>query len=488
MYNKVYGFVILFYRIAYDIISTRKSNGAFPKGRRCFFSIITQGDDLMTGQEIRDMDLTYNLHSWSKQKGLNPVVITKAEGIYLWDSDGKRYMDMSSGQVNSNVGHGNKDIIEAIKEQADKYCFISPSLAVEPRAKLAKMVIDRMPDNMGKVFFTNGGADANENAIKMARMYTGRYKVMSRYRSYHGSTFGAGNLTGEPRRYPLEPGIPGFIKFFDPYVYREAISFASEEDATKFYIAKLREQIIYENPSTIAAIVMETITGSNGVIIPPKGYLEGVRKLCDEFGIMMICDEVMAGWCRTGKMFAFEHFNVKPDIVTFAKGITCGYIQLGGVAVSKKIAAYFDDHLLSCGLTYSGHPLACAAGVACLNYYDKARILDNVNAVGKVLGEEEEKLKAKHACVGDVRYIGLWSAIELVKDKKTKEPLVPYGKDEGGTMPGIVKSLMKKGFCTYSHENILLVAPPLIITKEQLLEAMKILDDVLSEVDAAIGG
>ena len=291
----------------------------------------------MTGQEIRDMDLTYNLHSWSKQKGLNPVVITKAEGIYLWDSDGKRYMDMSSGQVNSNVGHGNKNIIEAIKEQADKYCFISPSLAVEPRAKLAKMVIDRMPDNMGKVFFTNGGADANENAIKMARMYTGRYKVMSRYRSYHGSTFGAGNLTGEPRRYPLEPGIPGFIKFFDPYIYREAISFASEEDATKFYITKLREQIIYENPSTIAAIVMETITGSNGVIIPPKGYLEGVRKLCDEFGIMMICDEVMAGWCRTGKMFAFEHFNVKPDIVTFAKGITCGYIQLGGVAVSRTI-------------------------------------------------------------------------------------------------------------------------------------------------------
>ena len=440
----------------------------------------------MTGQEIREMDLTYNLHSWSKQKGLKPLVITKAEGIYLWDSDGKRYMDMSSELVNANVGHGNGEIVEAIKSQADKYCFLSPAFAVEPRAILAKMVIERMPDNMGKVFFTNGGADANENAIKIARLYTGRYKVMSRYRSYHGSSFGAGNVSGEPRRYALEPGIPGFIKFFDPYVYREAISFDSEEEATKFYIAKLREQVVYENPSTIAAIVMETITGSNGVIIPPKGYLEGVRQICDEFGIMMVCDEVMAGWCRTGKMFAFEHFNVKPDIVSFAKGITCGYVPLGGVAVSKDIAAYFDDHVLSCGLTYSGHPLACAAGIACLNYYDKAHILDNVNAVGDVMGELEEGLKEKHACVGDVRYIGLWSAIELVKDKKTKEPLVPYGKDEEGTMAAVIKLLLDKGFYTYSHENMIIVAPPLIITKEQLLDAMDILDDVLGEVDAMI--
>jgi taurine--2-oxoglutarate transaminase len=440
----------------------------------------------MTGTEIKAMDLKYNLHSWSKQGSLDPMVITKAEGIYLWDSDGKQYMDMSSELVNSNVGHGNKEIIEAIKEQADKYCFLSPAFALEPRSKLAKMVIDRMPDTMGKVFFTNGGADANENAIKIARLYTGRYKIMSRYRSYHGSTFGAGNITGEPRRYALEPGIPGFVKFFDPYIYREAVTFSSEEEATKFYITKLREQVVYENPGTIAAIVMETITGSNGIIIPPKGYLEGVRKICDEFGIIMICDEVMAGWCRTGKIFAFENFHVKPDIVSFAKGITCGYVQLGGVAVSKKIAAFFDDHVLSCGLTYSGHPLACAAGVACLNYYDTAHILDNVNAVGKVLGELEEELKINHACVGDVRYIGLWSAIELVKDKGTKEPLVPYGQDPEGVMPGIIKKMIKKGFFTYSHENTIMVAPPLIITEKQLREAMGILDDVLNEVDASI--
>lgn len=441
----------------------------------------------MTGTEIKEMDLKYNLHSWSKQGNLNPLVISKAEGVYLWDSDGKRYTDMSSQLVNANVGHGNKEIVAAIKEQADKFCFLSPAFAVEPRAKLAKMIIDRMPDNMGKVFFTNGGADANENAIKMARLFTGRYKVMSRYRSYHGSSFGAGNITGEPRRFALEPGIPGFVKFFTPYVYREAVEFASEEEATKFYITKLREQVIYENPDTIAAIVMETITGSNGVILPPKGYLEGVRKICDEFGIMMVCDEVMAGWCRTGKMFAFENYNVKPDIVSFAKGVTCGYVQLGGVAVSKEIAAFFNDNVLQCGLTYSGHPLACAAGVACVKYYDEAHILDNVNKVGKVLGEIEEDLKIRHACVGDVRYIGLWSAIELVKDKTTKEPLVPFGQDPDGTMAKICKILISKGFFTYTHENTIMVAPPLIITEEQLREAMVIMDEVLTEVDKMIG-
>ncbi len=234
------------------------------------------------------------------------------------------------------IGHGNRQIIDAIKEQAEKYCYLSPAYGSEPRGELAKMIIERMPDNMGKVFFTNGGADANENAVKIARMYTGRQKIFSRYRSYHGSTYGAGNLTGEPRRYPLEPGAPGFVKFFDPYVYREKIEFESEEAAADYYVAKLREQVIYEGADNVAAIVMETITGSNGVIIPPKGYLNGVRKICDEFGIMMICDEVMAGFGRTGKMFAFENFGVKPDIVSFAKGVTCGYVQLGGVAVGKR--------------------------------------------------------------------------------------------------------------------------------------------------------
>ena len=441
----------------------------------------------MNGNEIKEMQVNYNLQSWSKQRGINPIPIEKADGIYMWDFDGNRYSDMSSQLVNLNVGHNCRPIIEAIKEQAEKYCYLSPSYGSEPRAKLAKMVVDLMPDNMGKVFFTNGGADANENAIKIARMYTGRNKVFSRYRSYHGSTFGAGNLTGEPRRYPLEPGIPGFIHFFDPYVYREpVIKFESEKQAAEYYVSKLREQVLYEGPDSVAAIVMETITGSNGVIIPPEGYLQGVRKICDEFGIMMICDEVMAGWGRTGKMFAFENFGVKPDIVSFAKGVTCGYVQLGGVVVSKEIAAYFDDHLLSCGLTYSAHPLACAAGVACVNYYKEANILENVNKVGKVLGELLEDIKSKHVCVGDVRYIGLFSSIELVRNKDTKEPLVPYGKDPEGKMSKIIGALKAKGFMTYSHENMIFVSPPLIITEEQLREEMAKVDEVLATVDTEI--
>lgn len=438
----------------------------------------------MTGEEVKKLQTTYVLQSWSKQSNLNPIPIAKAEGIYLWDFDGKRYTDMSSQLVNLNVGHGNKEINEAIKAQTEKYCYISPAYGSEPRGLLAKKIIDLMPDNMAKVFFTNGGADANENAIKIARMYTGRNKVFSRYRSYHGSTFGAGNLTGEPRRYPLEPGIPGFVKFFDPYVYREKIPFESEKAAADYYVSKLREQVIYEGPDSVAAIVMETITGSNGVIIPPEGYLKGVRKICDEFGIVMICDEVMAGFGRTGKMFAFENFDVKPDLVSFAKGVTCGYVQLGGVCVSRKIADYFNDHVLSCGLTYSGHPLACAAGCACLDYYESAHILDNVNKSGKVLGEILEDLKKKHPSVGDVRYIGLFSAIELVKDRETKEPLVAYGKDPEGIMGSIIGKLKTKGFMTYSHENMILIAPPLIITEEQVREEMAKVDEVLYDVDA----
>lgn len=428
----------------------------------------------------------YSLQSWSKQKDLNPLAIEKADGIYMYDFYGKRYSDMSSQLVNLNVGHGNRQIIDAIKAQAEKYCYLSPSYASEPRGKLAKMIIELMPDNMGKVFFTNGGADANENAIKIARMFTGRQKIFSRYRSYHGSTYGAGNLTGEPRRYALEPAAPGFVKFFDPYVYREKIQFESEKAASEYYVSKLREQVIYEGADNVAAIVMETITGSNGVIIPPEGYLNGVRQICDEFGIMMICDEVMAGFGRTGKMFAFENFDVKPDIVTFAKGVTCGYVQLGGVVVSKKIAEYFDENMFSCGLTYSGHPLACAAGVACLNYYKDYNILDNVNKSGKTLGECLENIKKNHKCVGDVRYIGLFSAVELVKDRETREPLVPYGKDPNGIMKNIISLLAKKGFMTYSHENMILIAPPLIITSKQIEEEMIKLDEVLFEVDSLL--
>ena len=437
----------------------------------------------MTGEQITSTQKKYNLQSWSKQKSINPVAIERGEGIYFWDYDGNRYTDMSSQLVNLNLGFGNKDIGDAIKAQVDKYCFIGPSYGAEPRAQLAEKIIGLMPDNMGKVFFTNAGAEANENAVKMARMFTGRNKVLSRYRSYHGSSFGAGNLTGEPRRFALEPGVPGFVKFFDPYIYREPIEFASEEDATAYYLAKLDEQIQYEGTSAIAAIVLETVTGSNGVIIPPKGYLPGVRSLCDKYGILMICDEVMTGWCRTGKLFGFMNSGIKPDIVTFAKGVTCGYVPLGGVIVSKAIAEHFDDNLLSCGLTYSGHPLGCAAGVACVSYYEKMGIAEHVVTVGCVLGEKLEAMKERHPSVGDVRYIGLFAAVELVRDKKTKEPLVPYGRDPDGTMGKILKLLSERRFMTYTHENMILVAPPLIITEAQLTEELSKLDEVLSIVD-----
>jgi taurine--2-oxoglutarate transaminase len=438
----------------------------------------------MTGVEIKNKLKKYNLQSWSRQKQVNPVSVQKADGIYYWDYDGNRYSDMSSQLVNMNLGFANKAIGDAIKEQVDKYCFVGPSLGSEPRALLAEKIISLMPDNMGKIFFTNAGAEANENAIKIARMYTGRNKIFSRYRSYHGSSFGAGNLTGEPRRFPVEPGIPGFVKFFDPYVYREPVNFVSDKDASDFYLAKLEEQIHYEGSESIAAIILETITGSNGILIPPEGYMQGVRAICDKYGILLICDEVMTGWCRTGKMFGFEHYDINPDIVTFAKGVTCGYVPLGGVAVSSKIAEYFDENLLACGLTYSGHPLACAAGLACVNYYETAGIMEHVQTTGIVLGELLEDLKLKHKCVGDVRYIGLFSCIELVKDKKTKEALVPYGRDPQGIMPQILGLLKERKFMTYTHENFIFIAPPLIITADQLKEEMKKMDEVLTIVDS----
>ncbi|MDC7250700.1 MAG: aminotransferase class III-fold pyridoxal phosphate-dependent enzyme [Sphaerochaetaceae bacterium] len=436
----------------------------------------------MTGKEISEKQKKYSLQSWSKQANINPIAVEKAEGIYIWDYDGNRYTDMSSQLVNLNVGFANKAIGDAIKAKVDQYCFIGPSYADISRATLAEKVVSLLPDNFGKIFFTNAGSDANENAIKIARMFTGRNKIMSRYRSYHGSSFGAGNLTGEPRRFALEPGVPGFVKFFDPYLYREKISFESEEEAVEYYVSKLEEQIQYEGRDAIAAIVMETVTGSNGVLIPPKGYMKGVRKVCDKYGILLIFDEVMAGWYRTGTCFAFENFDVIPDIVTFAKGVTCGYAPLGGVAVTSEIATYFDDNVLSCGLTYSGHPLSCAAGIACLQYYEDAKIAENVKKSGDHLAMRLEEIKNKYDCVGDVRHIGLFSSVELVKDKKTKEPLVEYGYDPKGVMSNLVGKLKTKGFMTYSHENMIFVNPPLIITPEQIDEELLKLEEVLSEI------
>ncbi|MDF2566936.1 MAG: Acetylornithine transaminase [Oscillospiraceae bacterium] len=441
---------------------------------------------LTTVKEICDTSKKHNLHSWSTQGGLAPKVMVGGEGIYFWDGEGKRYYDMSSQLVNLNIGYGNKKVITAIQEQAERLAFSAPSFAIDVRSELAKTVVELAPDNMEKVFFTLGGTDANENAIKIAKMVTGRNKIFSRYRSYHGSTYGAANLTGEPRRYACEPGIPGFVKFFDPYTYRSLVPFESEKEATKYYIAQLREQIIYEGRNSVAAIFLESITGSNGVIIPPEGYLQGIREICDEFGIMMVCDEVMTGWGRTGEWFAVNHYGVKPDMITFAKGITCGYAPIGGVIVSKQIADYFDKNFLSCGLTYSAHPLGCAAGIATIEYYKEAGLIKQAKERGVLLGKLLEDIKQKHACVGDVRYMGLFSAIELVKDKETKQPLVEYGQDPEMIMKKIIGRLGEKGFYTYSHENSLIVAPPLIITEQELRSAMSIMDEVLEEVDQMV--
>lgn len=440
----------------------------------------------LSGPEIMEMSKKYNLHSWSVQGPLKPMVVTKAEGIYFWDDNNKKYYDMSSQLVNLNIGYGNKKVIKAIQDQAEKLAYIAPSFAIDVRSELAKEIIELAPDNMGKVFLTLAGADANENAIKIAKMYTGRTKVFSRYRSYHGSTYGAANLTGEPRRYTCEPGIPGFVKFFDPYLYRAGIEFKSEEEASRYFVDKLREQVIYEGPNTVAAIFLETVTGSNGIIIPPKGYLKGVREICDEFGIMMVCDEVMAGWGRTGEWFAVNHFGVKPDIITFAKGITCGYAPLGGDIVSKEIADFFETNNLQCGLTYSAHPISCAAGLATLEVYKEEKLLENTKKMGALLGQELENLKAKHQSVGDVRYIGLFSAVELIKNTKTKEAMVPYGKDPEKIMPKLLGMLKEKGFYTYSHENCIIVAPPLIIKEHEIKEAMAMLDEVLNFADTLV--
>jgi len=438
--------------------------------------------------KIKEQGLKYNLYSWSAQKKINPMVVSKAEGIYFWDEDGKKYYDMSSQLVNSNLGHGHKKLIQAIKDQAEKMAFMGPGYSVDVRSEAAQKLVEMSGLDGAKVFFTNAGAEANENAIKFAKAYTGKWKIFSAYRSYHGASFGASSLTGEPRRFIAEPGVPGFIHFDGPYPYRapKACKFNSEEDITEFYLELLENQILYENPDSIAAIFFETVVGSNGVLVPPKGYYEGVRALCDKYNIVLVFDEVMAGFYRTGTPFAFHQFGVKPDLVTFAKGSTCGYVPLGGVIVSEKIAKYFDEKKMYNGLTYSAHPMGCAVAIAALEAYKEDKIEENVKKQGKVLGELLDEIERKHPCVGQVRYIGLFSAVELVKNKETREPLVPFNNDSEGLMNKIIGMLKTEGFSTYSHENIILVAPPLNITETELREAMAILDKVLDSVDNMI--
>ena len=436
---------------------------------------------------VKEKDRKYNLHSWSAQKAIDPRVITKAEGIYFWDEDGNKFYDMSSQLVNSNLGHGNKAIAQAIKDQADKIPFISPAFALDVRSEAAEAVIQTSGMKNAKVFFPNAGAESNENAIKMAKQYTGRWKIFSMYRCYHGASAGAGMLTGEPRHFANEPGPAGFIKYDGPYAYRapHQVKFKDEDDVADFYLELLENQVRYEGPENIAAIFLETVVGSNGILIPPVKWIRGVRELCTRYGIVMVCDEVMAGWYRTGKAFAFQNFDIEPDLVTFAKGVTCGYVPIGGVIVSEKISKYFDDHKMMCGLTYNGHPMGCAAAVATIKEYERLGIEENVAKQGKVLENILKDYQEKHRCVGEIRRIGLFSAMEIVKDDKGT-PIVEFNNDPEGIMPKIIGMLMNKGFFTYAHENMIVVAPPLIITEEELTEAMKIMDKVLDSVDKMI--
>lgn len=438
--------------------------------------------------KIKEQGMKYNLYSWCAQKKINPMVISKAEGIYFWDEDGKKYYDMSAQLVNSNLGHGHKKLIRAIKRQAEEMAFIGPGYSIDVRSEAAQKIVDLSGLEGAKVFFVNAGAEANENAMKYAKAYTGKWKIFAAYRSYHGASFGASSLTGEPRRFIAEPGVPGVIHFDGPYAYRapKACKFNSEEDITDFYLELLENQILYEGPDQIAGIFFETVVGSNGIMIPPKGYYEGVRALCDKHNILMICDEVMAGFYRTGTAFAFQQFNVKPDLVTFAKGATCGYIPLGGVIVTEKIAKIFDEKKMFNGLTYSAHPMGCATAIATLNAYKEENIEDNVRRQGKVLADILDEFEKKHASVGQVRHIGLFSCVELVKSKETREPLVSFNSDPEGLMPKIVGMLKSEGFSTYSHENMILVCPPLIITETELRAAMNIMDKVLDSVDDMI--
>lgn len=440
----------------------------------------------ITRQEVIEFDQKFNQHPWLTGT-VNAIPVEKGEGIYFYDYNGTRYADMSSQLGNVNLGYGNQALIQAAKDQLDLLPYIAPARASGPRSELAKKLIELAPDNMAKVFFATGGSDSNEAAINMARTVTGRSKIFSMYRSYHGSTLGSGNMSGDVRRFNLEtPAASGFIKFFNPYTYHSDLKFENDQEKSKYFLSLLEEQILYEGPNEIAAIEVESVVGANGILIPPEGYLQGLRELTEKYHILLICDEVMAGFYRTGKLFGFMNWGIKPDIITFAKGITCGYVPLGGIIVSKEIADFYKNYSFQYGLTYSGHSVGCAVGIAALEEYERLNIEENVAKVGKVLGELLEELKEKHACVGDVRYIGLFGDLELVKSKETREPIVPYGSDPEKIMPKIHARLLERGFAAMGRENNITLAPPLIITEEQLREEFIKLDEVLTIVDGEI--
>jgi len=389
--------------------------------------------------------------------------------------------------MNVNIGHSHPKVIQAIKDQADRLLFAAPSFATQARGELGRMLAEITPGDLKKSFFTLGGAEANENAIKLARMFTGRTKIVTRYRSYHGATYGAISASGDPRRLPVEPGIPGIVRVFDPHCYH--CVFGQEPDTChRECISHIEQVIRFEGPDSIAAVLMEGVTGTNGLFVPPDDYWPRLREICDRYGILLIADEVMSGFGRTGTWFAVDHWNVAPDMITMAKGITSGYLPLGAVVVSERVAQYFDEHPFWSGLTYSSHPMSCAAAIATLQVYEEDELLQNARQMGQVVARELAKLKARHPSVGDVRGIGLFWVIELVKDRDTHEQLVPWNAKpaELGPMPELARYLREKGLYTFVKWNWIFVVPPLCISSDELAEGLAIIDGALEIADASL--
>jgi len=436
------------------------------------------------GQRVVEDDRRYLIHSWSVQSAISPLPVAGGEGRHFWDYDGKRYLDFASQLVNLNIGHQHPKLVAAIKEQAERLCTIGPPMANDKRSELARLVAEVMPGDLNRTFFTNGGAEANENAAKLARWVTGRNKIIVRYRSYHGATGGAVTLTGDPRRWFAEPGIPGVVRMFDPYTYRCS---AGHPDPCPVCSGAphLEEILQYEGPHTVAAVMMETVTGTNGIIVPPDGYLRSIRDVCDRHGILLILDEVMAGWGRTGRWFACENWDVVPDVITTAKGINSGYVPLGAMTVREHVYDALKDRFFAGGLTYSGHPLACAVACASIEAFREESIVENAAAMGDVLREELPRLAERHPSIGDVRGLGLFWGLELVRNRRTREPLVPFnaGGEAAAPVTRLGRAALERGLYLFIHWNVVMIAPPLTITLEELQEGLAILDEVLAIAD-----
>ena len=429
--------------------------------------------------------------TWSAQAKVNPIPVSRAEGVYFWDTSGKRYLDFNSMTMCVNIGHGDRRVIDAMKAQLDEIPYAAPGMTTKIRALASKAVADVTPGGkLSKVLFTLGGADANENAIKLARAYTGRHKILARYRSYHGATAGAMAATGDPRRVAWEPNLmTGVVHFLDPYRYRSTFHRTnpniSEADFCQDYLNHLEEIILYEGPATIAAVLMESVTGTNGIIIPPEGYMAGVRALCDRYGILMIADEVMSGFGRTGKWFGVDHWNVVPDLMTMAKGLTSAYAPLGAVAMKPEIAAAFDEQVFESGLTYTSHPVSLAAALANIGVMKSDQIVEHAADQGQVLHKLLTDLGESHPSVGEVRSIGLFGIIEVVKDRQTREPISAWNASSP-EMTALRKTCLDLGLFVYTHWHTILIIPPLIITPEQLKQGFSVLDQALSVTDQKV--